>query len=242
MKIKNMLILGIIALVPVVARAELTSSDTNVEQTKNEFKPYLSFRAGIGKFSKSRNFNIKDVYIFSGSAGFVIEDFNYEVSLYYMTNNKNLTDLNKPAHYGKDTNSEKWNRLVTESSITSYSLFANVYYNIDMNIAIVPYVGSGLGISKHYIRVDKLYYITYFNYEEKAWDERRKEGMFTTFKSKCMPAYQLVAGINFNVSNDVNLLIDYRYFSTFKALKPSDNNILNHFRNHSVNLGIKFIF
>lgn len=112
------------------------------------------------------------------------------------------------------------------------SIFLNGYYDFNYSEALTPYVGAGVGVSKV---KNTLYHYGLHNYINGVWTA------LPTFKadmSQTLPSYQLIAGTKINLTGQLALTADYRFFSTMNNIKSLNNRL----KNHSVNIGLTFGF
>lgn len=222
---------GMIVLIPAIANADrglhTLNADaslvetTQFQETENfSLKPYASLKGGWTKFNNIINegdYRRKIGYSARVALGLVYEYFDYEIEGVHTSYNHRDVLEPKP----KKNNAVKG--ATKDGKTTSYSAMFNIYFKTMPNEIVNPYLGTGVGVTKPYFK----------KYNNKDSD--------ITFKA--LASYQLIAGISFNMLNEINVLFDYRYFSTLKNL-TSDNyyGSLNRFKNQSINLGIKFIF
>jgi len=78
-----------------------------------------------------------------------------------------------------------------DGNVDIHSLMANAIYNFKSGASITPYAGAGIGLG--FVNIDL----------DDAGDI-----------SDTVFAYQLMAGVAFNVSNNMDILAGYRYFGT----------------------------
>ena len=112
------------------------------------------------------------------------------------------------------------------------SFFLNGYYDFDSGKTLTPYVGAGAGVAKV---KNTLYHSGLHNYINGVWTA------LPTFKadmSQTMPVYQLIAGAKINITRQLALTADYRFFSTIGTMKALNNRLTN----HAFNVGMMFGF
>ena len=97
------------------------------------------------------------------------------------------------------------------------STLGNLYYHIPAEGNYSPYIGAGAGFSS----------IRTFT---------KKDGIKEN-DSHVKFAYQAIAGVSFDIAEQMGLGIDYRYFQTEKL-----NEINKGIRNHSLNIGLSYYF
>lgn len=102
-----------------------------------------------------------------------------------------------------------------DAHVQNYAYMGNLYYDFDeFNIAnLVPYIGAGLG----YSRVTQTV---------KLENAKTSQG-FNTF------AYQVMPGIQYNISELVSTNISYRYLGTTQVGDTGSS-----YQSHSLNLGL----
>lgn len=120
-----------------------------------------------------------------------------------------------------------------KSDIKSQFLMANVYYDFDLDSDWTPYVGAGIG----YARV-------------KASNSFSSAGEMDSFsKSSGNFAWNLTAGISYDVTEDFSLDASYRYMDYGKAKANNDGgfgasayriNSESKVRANEINLGIRY--
>ncbi|MDC9824025.1 outer membrane beta-barrel protein [Devosia sp. ZB163] len=110
---------------------------------------------------------------------------------------------------------------------TGYNLLANLWYDIDTGTAFTPYLGGGVGYGYDVLSSDF------------SSDESNTSGLL----------YQLGAGINYAVTEDVSLGLGYRYRVQPDAevtdpdfpMGPGDK-VVSSATNHIVQAGVTFSF
>jgi len=115
-------------------------------------------------------------------------------------------------------------------AVNSVSL--NAYYDFGFNETLTPYVGAGVGLSKV---KNTLYHYGLHGYVNGVWTA------LPTFKadmSQTLPSYQLIAGTKINLTSQLAITADYRFFSTITTMKALNNRL----KNHSINVGLMFGF
>lgn len=91
-----------------------------------------------------------------------------------------------------DEFSDSFGTVQINGDIKSWSGMANGYYDFSNTTTVTPYVGGGLGVA----RIDG-------SSDELGWDDND-----TVF------AYQFMAGVNFALTKQISLDVEYRYFGT----------------------------
>jgi outer membrane protein OmpA-like peptidoglycan-associated protein len=114
-------------------------------------------------------------------------------------------------------------------AMQNYAVMGNVLYDLPFTIPGVPlqpYIGVGLGMSDyapHHIRGDGMVYPASIGGPSK-W------GM----------AYQGIAGVAYNLDENLALTLEYRYFSRTDQNYPQG--VLNDYSSHSALIGVRYTF
>ena len=214
MKLNKYILLGLALIIPAVANAE------------SEIKPYLSLRGGwlkASNFANKLSIEHENGFNVRAAIGVNKEYFDYELEGVYTNNGHKSMNINdrKSFYY-----------MVKDGTTSSYSGFLNFYFNTDLYKEIMQsYFGGGLGLTKVFLKGYRGYFgtPTLINIENT--------------KLNVEPSYQLVAGMKFNAEHNFNVLLDYRYFSTFRNLKDKRvRNLYKKFSHSSINIGVRFVF
>jgi OmpA-OmpF porin, OOP family len=115
----------------------------------------------------------------------------------------------------------------TDGSASALSFMVNGYYDFHIgNSAWVPYLGVGAGAAN--VDVDLSFLGATPQIDDNA----------TVF------AYQLMAGLGFNISSNMTLTAGYRYFAASDPeIIDVDGNVLDvEYSSHEVNLGVRYNF
>ena len=113
-----------------------------------------------------------------------------------------------------------------DGAVSALSFMANGYYDFNfVNPSWVPYLGAGMGFAN----ID--------------WDSDVAVGPFVD-SSDIVFAYQLMAGVGFNISPSTTVTMGYRYFATSD---PNFDDIFDvpydsEYESHEVNLGVRVMF
>lgn len=206
---------------------------------------YISVGGGMGKVStvtSTRDFplllkspglfgtNINSVKLdfkntknFNGAIGYQFGNARTELAVSALKSNYKKFSQDAIYYFPSDYLSGK-------AAVNSVSL--NAYYDFNFNETLTPYIGAGVGVSK--IK-NTLYHHGLHNYINGVWTA------LPTFKAdmpQTLPSYQLIAGTKINLTGQLALTADYRFFGTIKEIKALNNRL----RNHSINLGLMFGF
>ncbi|MHC5226087.1 outer membrane protein [Ignatzschineria sp. LJL83] len=128
-------------------------------------------------------------------------------------------------------------RLPYRSEIKSQFVMANVYYDFNTGSDWVPYIGAGLGYAR--VKAD--------NRVEFAGESK------TLSKSSNNFAWNVTAGVAYNVTDNLSIDASYRYTDLGKAKTSGDLNFAGQKYHHEVhtkskvrtnefNIGIRYIF
>ena len=206
---------------------------------------YVSVSGGIGKvpsISSNRDFplllkspgiystdinsiklDFKNSKHFTGAIGYQFGDMRTEIAVSSLkANYKKFTQVG--GHYLPAHN--------FSGKISSNSGFINGYYDFDFSGMLTPYLGAGVGISK--IK-NTLYHSGMHDYINGVYTELP---VFKANMNQTLPAYQLIAGTKINLTGQLALTADYRFFGTIKEMNALNGRLYN----HSVNLGLTFGF
>ena len=167
---------------------------------------------GIPENTTFSNLKTKTGYRASGAVGYKMGPFRMEGELSHISaKNKNYT-------LHTTINNDK--TVVSSNGKTSATaLMANVYYDFDdVAEGITPYVGVGVGGARVETKLS--------NNQNLASAE---------FKSTQV-AGQAIAGVRFDVAENIALNADYRY------LRTANTNAGGAFQSHSANLGLTVFF
>ena len=108
--------------------------------------------------------------------------------------------------------------------IDVFSVMANGYYDLDLNGPLKPYVGAGLGFG--FIHAESENFLG-----------------FTDTDTDVGFAYQLMAGVAFDVSPRAAITLGYRYFGTTDPdFSVGGANFDTEFKSHEFLAGVRFRF
>lgn len=102
-----------------------------------------------------------------------------------------------------------------DGEINILSGMGNLIYNIPTHSRINPYIGAGIGLAR---------------VEAKFSDDTESDSVF---------AYQGIVGLRFNLDQDLDVVIDYRYFAT---ADPDFDSTKAEVNTSNVGIGIRFGF
>lgn len=206
---------------------------------------YVSIGGGMGKIStatSTRDFPLllKSPGLFATNINSVKLDFknskNFNGAIGYQFGNMRteLAVNSLKANYKKFSQDAIYyfpsDYLSGKVAVNSVSL--NAYYDFNFNKMLTLYVGAGVGMSKV---KNTLYHYGLHSYINGVWTA------LPTFKAdmpQTLPSYQLIAGTKINLTGQLALTADYRFFSTIATMKALNNRL----KNHSVNIGLMFGF
>lgn len=199
----------------VVACMVLTASAASAEDGKT----YFGFNAGVFMPTDSEiTDNVGDKADIEYDAGFTLGAFGgYEFG-------NGLRLEGELAYKQADMDKIKVGSLNGDikSEASVFSVMANVFYDFKNKSIVTPYIGGGIGIATVYVDDASVNGTTVWNNDDD-----------TVF------AYQVGAGVGFNVSSRVTLDLGYRYFGTsdvkFEMAKAE-------FASHNVLGGVRFKF
>lgn len=167
--------------------------------------PYFSGKIGVGWVDNSDTSESLGVYsakvdnsFSSGTAISVASGYNFvpfrlEGELAYQVND--FDSIEVKVSDGVDTLTARVN---TEGDISNYAVMVNGYYDMRNYSPISLFVGGGIGAA--YIEVND------FNIKGSGVDDENDDDIVF--------AYQFIAGLGYEVSDNVTVDLTYRYFST----------------------------
>lgn len=109
---------------------------------------------------------------------------------------------------------------------STWALMANAYYDVNLDMALTPYLGVGIGFAD-------------VNNTFAPSDVPVADAGGSTF------AYQFIAGSSYDLGEEWSIFADYRYFATSKvetelSLLPGYLDVEN--ENHTFNIGFRYKF
>ena len=122
-------------------------------------------------------------YVLSGLAGYDFGSFRFEGEIAYREN-----DIDKVTILNSDTDSS--------GDVSAWAFMVNGYFDFENRTAFTPYIGAGIG----YARVEIDGKATYGGSTTVKWDDH-DSGL----------AYQLMAGVAWDLSDTIVLDMSYRY-------------------------------
>ena len=127
---------------------------------------------------------------------------------------------------------------------TIHAMFASAYYDVNHFGQIKPYVGAGVGVAHVQSKENNLQEF-YKAQEGKQALTKTGEGTFEGSASKTQFAWQVGAGVNYALSNKVELnLVNYRYTDLGKSvvMEGSIHDNPTKIRVHSISAGLTYKF
>ncbi|NIR50357.1 MAG: outer membrane beta-barrel protein [candidate division Zixibacteria bacterium] len=114
-----------------------------------------------------------------------------------------------------------------EGELRTFNVFLNGYYELDIFDIVSPYIGGGIG------------------YGTVALDLEQLDGTVVVNDNDTLISYQLILGVGINITENVTLTGDYRYFSNITDAELNFQGGLNHVENsdiqtHEVRVGVRF--
>jgi opacity protein-like surface antigen len=126
---------------------------------------------------------------------------------------------------------DKFHVMGTDASVsgdtTALSALGNLWYDIPISLAVRPFIGAGIGMA------------------EIGMNNAEAGGMDLIDDSDWVLAYQLGAGLAYQLSPGLDVTAEYRYFRTEDATLKLDDLTGNadlEYRDHSVVLGLRYSF
>ncbi len=115
----------------------------------------------------------------------------------------------------------------------SWGLMGNLLYDVNTGTPFTPYIGVGAGMADVKSKVNTFIPAT-----------AATTGGFTNFSdSEWVFAYQAIVGVAYNVTNNLAVTADYRYFATQDPKFDGPiGKVKGEYRNHSAMLGVRYSF
>jgi len=146
----------------------------------------------------------------NGAVGYGIGNVRLEGELSYRT--ADMDKLSGTATIGSLTLSGSGD---VSGDVTSLGLMANVWYDIETGTKWVPFIGAGIGLA---------------NVDAEIEGESEDDTVF---------AYQVGAGIGYEISDSTTATLGYRYFATSD---PDFDGIEAEVGTHNIEVGVRFAF
>jgi OmpA-OmpF porin, OOP family len=146
----------------------------------------------------------------------------------YSFNNGIDLELEGAMRYN-DANNIRGQGGFTRGSMRNYAVMGNIYYHLptfDLGIPISPFIGAGAGMADYtpyHIRSDNMPAGTYVGGPD-AWGF----------------AYQAMAGLSYKVADNIDLSVEYRWFSRTDQSYP--RGVTNDYDHNSVLVGVRYSF
>jgi outer membrane immunogenic protein len=182
-------------------------------------RPYVGISAGVfmptdsnvSDFSGSGNLEYDTGYSISGTGGFAFNNgLRLEGELTYKQ-----ADTDKVTVFGFSG--------PVNSDIAALGFLANIYYDFKNSSPVTPYIGGGIGFATLYL----------------SQGTDNTGGWFWSEDDDTVFAYQLAAGVAFDVSKNVAIDLGYRYFGTSD---PQFGQLDAEFGSHNLLVGARFKF
>jgi opacity protein-like surface antigen len=181
----------------------------------------VSFRQRSGETADTFT-DFKTGFAVNGAVGYRFGDFRTDVE---------FTHFNHPV---EAVSAAPTGRRPGDGKVAGNAFMLNLYYDIPIsNSRFKPYIGAGVGT--YSTRIKNLTNDTLNSFGLVVENER----------SNNVFAFQLRAGLGYQVSDSANLFLGYRYFSgntitftdtIFGTLKPSGAKL------HNIEAGVRFLF
>ena len=109
---------------------------------------------------------------------------------------------------------------------SSFAFMANLLYDFQNSTGFTPYIGGGFGVA--HIMADGVERVSNSRLDDSEWT----------------PVVQAIAGVSYNVNNNLQVFADYRYYHAFDPGFTLDNNrsVDADYNGHSVMLGLRWSF
>ena len=208
----------------------------NTANASTDGKAYIAGSYGIGvanKFNYDPDLTIerpKNSQIFGVAFGY---QFNDNIRAELAVNNFNNFKYKNYNQLDDEDGNHQDNYFYQK--ISSNSLFANFYYDVNKFEKFKPYLSIGVGVSQNKSG----------NFNRKAIDNGEIEDNHTLYQksSKKQFAWNVGAGISYEVNNKVTLdLVNYKYYDLGKtSTKPDEvgDSMKSKLKVHSITTGIR---
>ena len=115
---------------------------------------------------------------------------------------------------------------VVGGDVTSLGLMANMWYDIDTGGKLKPFIGGGIGVARVDADIDSIVGIPI-----------NISGDDTVF------AYQVGAGVGYDVSDKVVVTLGYRFFGTADPeFESGGTTVEGEYQTHNIEIGMRFKF
>lgn len=113
--------------------------------------------------------------------------------------------------------------LGISGDVKSMAFMGNVLYDIETGTGFTPYIGVGAGVARVKMDLES----SGASFEDSDW----------------VFAYQGIAGVAYNFTDNLALTADYRYFATLDPkFSDAGETIETEYRNHTVMVGLRYTF
>lgn len=160
----------------------------------------------------------------TGAIGYALKNFRVEGEVSYRRNDLDLIRIDTVSIAGLlFTNVGSFD---IQGETTALSGMINGWYEFDTKSKWVPFVGGGVGVSHVNLNIDSI------------------AGIATNFdESDTVFAYQVGAGIGYNVNEKMTVTFGYRYFATADPEgQSSTDKIETEYSGHNLLVGINYRF
>ena len=127
-----------------------------------------------------------------------------------------------------DKISEGPNSASLDGDLTTWSLMANGYYDIETGSGIKPFIGAGIGFAKHTAEINSV-----------SGAPAEVEEEFVGEEDDTVFAYQFTVGAAMAMSDAIDLDFAYRYFATADADFGGED---VDYGSHNITVGVRFKF
>ncbi|MBA3958698.1 MAG: porin family protein [Parachlamydiaceae bacterium] len=175
---------------------------------------YVSGFGGANFIAKKKHIDFKTGYVVGGAVGYAFcNNLRLEGEVSYRHNRiKSVSGLEDFSGFSESVSisSSASSSSSSKSHFTTLAYMANVYYDIDTSCwdcccgcgEIVPYIGAGIGYNQQRLRIS--------------------EGEFNLNGKKSGFAWQLIAGLAYEITPCADISLEYRF------LQGSDKKLYNH--------------
>lgn len=202
---------------------------------------YVSGHAGAVFLNESDNTDQSGVHVptdfdtgfgVGGALGYDFpNNFRVEGEITYRESDVDTVDVSEVAGPGD---------LDGRGDVSAIAFMANVYYDIDIDQPVTPYIGVGIGAA-----------VVSANDVALATAPPSIPGLQLTDDDDTVFAYQVIAGIGYDVTENLTLTLEYRFFGTQDAELDIDRRVGFpvsgttfdvEYQSHNVIIGARFSF
>ena len=215
------------------------------------FNPYVAIKGGYSILSKKDNIKYKNGFLGAVEFGVSYDAWRLGLEVNYRSNKikeSNFYNRNNiagvgsiPAGHAANDNAgvaaTHYNKMFKDAKYTSLGAMINAYYDYALTDECSLYLGLGLGVARVSCKTTKVEAVAGANavngYNTFAIDSREC--------SKTVFAWQVMAGVAYDINENWTVEAGYRLFNTAKVKFDGKNSIKAPFAS-SLDLGLRYNF